>query len=106
MTPNAGRSCRTAPSRCCSPGGTRRRSTGRTGLRRCPNCQYWTIAHRVVALTKLGRRADASAAVRSLLRQCPEFTLEFARRKLFYLKRPEQLELYLGGLAEAGVPDG
>ena len=71
-----------------------------------PNCQYWTIAHRVVALTKLGRRADASAAVRSLLRQCPEFTLEFARRKLFYLKRPEQLELYLGGLAEAGVPDG
>jgi len=71
-----------------------------------PNCQYWTTAHRVVALAKLGRRDDASAAVRSLLRQCPEFTLEFARRKLFYLKRSEQLELYLGGLADAGVPGG
>jgi hypothetical protein len=60
----------------------------------------------VVALTKLGRRDEADATVRALLHQCPEFSLDFARRKLFYLKRPEQLELYLGGLAEAGVPAG
>jgi hypothetical protein len=29
----------------------------------------------------------------------------FARKKLFYLKRPEQVRLYLDGLKEAGVPD-
>ena len=50
-----------------------------------------------------GRRRPA-AAVRTLARQCPEFTVEYARRKLFYLKRAEQLDLYLGGLADAGVP--
>jgi TolB-like protein len=71
-----------------------------------PNCQYWTTAHRVVALAKLGRRAEAATAVRTLLGQCPEFSVEFARKKLFYLKRPEQLELYLGALADAGVPAG
>ena len=71
-----------------------------------PNCQYWTTAHRVVALTRLGRHEDAVAARRSLLRQCPSFSLEFAREKLFYLKRPEQLDLYLGALADAGVPAG
>src|SRR5262245_63422531 len=68
-----------------------------------PNCQYWTTAHRVVALARLGRRDEAATAVRSLLAAHPEFTIEFARRKLFYLKRPEQLDLYLGGLAAAGV---
>jgi adenylate cyclase len=69
-----------------------------------PNCQYWTTAHKVVALARLGRQAESAAAARTLLGQCPEFTVEYARRKLFYLKRPEQLELYLGGLADAGVP--
>jgi hypothetical protein len=57
-----------------------------------------------VALTRLGRKAEATAAVRSLLAQCGEFSVDFARRKLFYLKRPEQLELYLGALTDAGVP--
>jgi len=68
-----------------------------------PNCQYWAIAHRVVALTRLGRRPEAAGAVRTLLAQCPEFSVEFARRKLFYLKRPEQIELYVGALADAGI---
>jgi TolB-like protein len=71
-----------------------------------PNCQYWTTAHRVVALTRLGRHDDAADAVRALLAHCPDFSLEFARTKLFYLKRREQLDLYLGALAEAGVPAG
>jgi adenylate cyclase len=70
-----------------------------------PNCQYWTSAHRVVALAHLGRDAEAAAAVKQLLRECPSFSLEFAREKLFYLKRPEQLELYLDGLTRAGVPE-
>ena len=29
----------------------------------------------------------------------------YARRKLFYLKRPEQLDLYATGLTIAGMPD-
>ena len=69
-----------------------------------PNCQYWTTAHRLVALTQLGRRDEADAALRVLRRQCPEFTVEYARQKLFYLKREEQLDLYLGALVGAGVP--
>lgn len=70
-----------------------------------PNCQYWTIAHRVVALELAGRADEARAAVGSLLAQRPGFSVSFARRKLFYLKRPEQIEQYLGGLAGAGVPE-
>ena len=70
-----------------------------------PNCQYWSTAHKVVAMAQLERWADATVAVKSLLSKCPEFTLEFARERLFYLKRPEQLELYLGGLEKAGVPE-
>ena len=69
-----------------------------------PNCQYWTIAHRVVALIRLGRQDEAADAVRALRASCPEFSVEFARKKLFYLKRPEQLDLYLCSLADAGVP--
>jgi tetratricopeptide (TPR) repeat protein len=69
-----------------------------------PNCQYWTLAHKVVALARLGRSAEATTAVQQLLEMCPEFSLEYARTKLFYLKREDQVEIYLGGLAEAGVP--
>lgn len=69
-----------------------------------PNCQYWTHAHRVVALTRLGRMDEAADAVQAVQAQRPGFSLAFARDKLFYLKRPEQLDLYLGALAEAGVP--
>ena len=70
-----------------------------------PNCQYWTTAHRVVALSHLGRTDEAQRAVAQLLQLCPGFSLEYASRKLFYLKRPEQLELYLDGLSAAGVPE-
>lgn len=70
-----------------------------------PNCQYWATAHRIVALAHLGRDDDARRAVDQLLAQEPRFTLAFARKKLFYLKIPEQIELYLGGLSEAGVAE-
>lgn len=68
-----------------------------------PNCQYWTTAHLAVALAHLGQKEEARDAVRLLLIQRPGFSLAFARRKLFYLKRPEQLEIYFEGLARAGV---
>jgi TolB-like protein len=70
-----------------------------------PNCQYWTTAHRIVALAHLGRHDDAERARDRLLNVCPRFTIRYAREKLFYLKRPEQLDRYLDGLQLAGVPD-
>jgi hypothetical protein len=42
--------------------------------------------------------------VRQLLAEQPAFSRAFAEKKLFYLKRPEQLKLYLDGLDKAGVP--
>ena len=68
-----------------------------------PNCQYWTTAHKAVALAHLGRLEEARRAVGNLLEQKPGFSLAFAKRKLFYLKRPEQLRIYLDGLEKAGV---
>ncbi|TVR20358.1 MAG: hypothetical protein EA389_16330 [Ilumatobacter sp.] len=70
-----------------------------------PNCQYWALAHRVVALAHLGRTDDCASAVEALVRDCPHFTVAYARHKLFYLKRPEQLACYLDGLRAAGVPE-
>jgi TolB-like protein len=69
-----------------------------------PNCQYWATAHAVVALAHLGRHQEARRMAEQLRREEPKFSRDFARRKLFYLKRPEQLQLYLDGLEQAGVP--
>ena len=69
-----------------------------------PNCQYWATAHRTVALAHLGRDDDIARSRARLLEMCPRFTVEFARSKLFYLKRPEQVERYVAGLELAGVP--
>lgn len=70
-----------------------------------PNCQYWADAHLVSALGHLGRSDEAEAAKQTLLRRVPEFSRDFAKRKLFYIKRPEQLDLYLEGLRKAGLPE-
>lgn len=69
-----------------------------------PNCQYWTTAHAVVALNYLDRPREAGQMVHRLLHEQPNFSCAFAKKKLFYLKRPEQLELYIEGLRQAGVP--
>jgi TolB-like protein len=70
-----------------------------------PNCQYWTTAHMAVALAYLDRHAEAKGAIAKLLAEKPGFTCEFAKRKLFYIKRSEQLALYLDGLSKAGLPE-
>ncbi|MBW3566622.1 MAG: winged helix-turn-helix domain-containing protein [Proteobacteria bacterium] len=70
-----------------------------------PNCQYWTTAHKAVALALLDRRDEARKVVKRLREDKPEFSREFARKKLFYLKRPEQLQRYLDALEKAGVPE-
>ena len=68
-----------------------------------PNCQYWTIAHKAVALALLERVDEARVLADGLTRRMPEFCRSFVRDKLFYLKEPKQIERYLGGLREAGV---
>ena len=68
-----------------------------------PNCQYWTFAHRAVALAHLGKQKEAFKAAEELLKMAPQFTFRFAEEKLFYLKIPEQLEGYLEGLKKAGI---
>lgn len=69
-----------------------------------PNHQYWTIAHQAVALAYLGRQQEARACAAQLLARHPGFTRSFARGKLFYLKQPGQLQMYLAGLEKAGIP--
>ena len=68
-----------------------------------PNAQYWARAHLVAALGHLGDENQARIAVIDLMRVKPEFSLAFAREHLFYLKRSEQIEIYLDGLRKAGL---
>ena len=68
-----------------------------------PNCQYWAFAHAVVALAYLDRLDEARNMAGRLLRERPEFSLSFARKRLFFLKREDQLQLYLSGLEKAGI---
>lgn len=70
-----------------------------------PNCQYWALAHKVVALAHMGREADASSSVGKLLATRHDFTIAFAKRRLFYIKDPQQLNGYLEGLRLAGLPE-
>jgi TolB-like protein/class 3 adenylate cyclase/lipoprotein NlpI len=68
-----------------------------------PNAQYWARAHLVAALGHLGDDDQARSAVNDLMRLKPEFSLAFARERLFYLRRAEQIETYIDGLRKAGV---
>lgn len=72
--------------------------------REIPNCQYWTMAHKAVALAYLGRERAARAAMHVVEQERPGFSITFAREKLFYLRSREQLDMYLEGLREAGAP--
>jgi tetratricopeptide (TPR) repeat protein len=68
-----------------------------------PNAQYWARAHLVAALGHLGDAEQVETALRDLLRIKPKFSLTFARERLFYLKRFDQIETYIEGLRRAGV---
>jgi tetratricopeptide (TPR) repeat protein len=70
---------------------------------RVPNAQHWARAHLVSALGHLGDEAQAAGALKELLEIKPAFSLEFAKKHLFYLKRADQLALYLEGLRKAGL---
>jgi hypothetical protein len=71
--------------------------------REIPNCQYWTMAHKAVALAYLGRDAEARAAMQAVQQECPAFSIQFATQKLFYIKSREQLDMYVAGLEKAGA---
>lgn len=71
---------------------------------RVPHCHYWGFAHRVAALGHLSRKAELKSAVQDLLQVKPNFCLDLATRRLFYVKNANQLEIYLDGLRAAGLP--
>jgi TolB-like protein/Tfp pilus assembly protein PilF len=72
---------------------------------RIPNCHYWPYAHRVSALGHCGGDEEISAAVKELLQQKPDFSVDHARSRLFYVKDHAQLTLYLEGLRRAGIDE-
>ena len=69
-----------------------------------PNRQYWTLAHKAVALAGLGRLDDARRALDAALAEQPALSISFARQKLYFVKQAEQIDRYLEGLALAGAP--
>ncbi|MCP4319955.1 MAG: tetratricopeptide repeat protein [Hyphomicrobiales bacterium] len=68
-----------------------------------PNAQYWARAHLVSALGHLGDEAQARESLEELKKVKPEFSIDFAKEHLFYLKREDQIDMYLKGLKLAGV---
>ena len=75
------------------------------GAIRHPRCQFWAFGHRAAALGHLGLGERAHVAVADLINQQPKFCRRYAAKKLYFIKRPEQLQLYLDGLRKAGVPE-
>jgi len=68
-----------------------------------PNRQYWTLAHKAVALALLGRVPEARRVFAAALKEQPALSVGFARQKLYFLKRAEQIGRYLEGLELAGA---
>lgn len=68
-----------------------------------PNSHYWANAALVSALGHLGRTEEANAAVKELLEIKPNFSCDFARSRLFYLKDKQQVEKYVDGLQKSGM---
>jgi tetratricopeptide (TPR) repeat protein len=69
-----------------------------------PNAHYWA---RAILISWLARSGDPEAARRhvpALMRARPDFSCAFARSRLFFLRIPEHLEVFLDGLRRAGVP--
>ena len=73
---------------------------------RVPNCHYWGFSHRVAALGHLQRSDELEAALAELRQINPNFTRRFAQRRLFYVKNPDHIALYIDGLRQAGIPEG
>jgi TolB-like protein/class 3 adenylate cyclase len=72
---------------------------------RIPNCHYWPFVHRVSALGHLQRTDELPIAIAELLQRKPDLTCGLARQRLFYVKNPIHLDLYIEGLRRAGMPE-
>ena len=70
---------------------------------RVPHCHYWPFLHRVSALGHLQQTEALEAARADLLERKPSITCAFARRRLFWVKNPAHVELYVEGLRKAGI---
>src|SRR5262249_61151606 len=70
-----------------------------------PRCHYWPLAHRVSALGYLQTGNELAPALSELLQRKPHFSGGFARRRLFYLKNPVDVDTYVEGLRRAGLPE-
>ena len=46
---------------------------------------------------------EAQQRLQTTLEQVPNFSLEFAKEKMFYMKKQDQVDLYLKGLQSAGA---
>ena len=68
-----------------------------------PNAHYSAHANLLAALGRTGERSRIERARAALLRAKPDFTLDLARARLFYLKSRRQLDRYLDGLTRAGI---
>ncbi len=68
-----------------------------------PNAQYWAFAHLVAALGHLEDKERAEAAIAQLKEVKPDFSIEYAKERLFYLTQASQIDTYLEGLRKAGL---
>jgi TolB-like protein/Tfp pilus assembly protein PilF len=68
-----------------------------------PNHQYWTYAHKAVALALMGKEAEARHALAAALAKEPRLSVRYARERLYYLKDTAQLDRYAEGLERAGA---
>jgi tetratricopeptide (TPR) repeat protein len=72
---------------------------------RVPNSHYSPVAYRAAALGHLPDERASREAAADLLRRVPDFTCGLARARLFFVKDPAHLDLYIDGLRRAGVPE-
>lgn len=68
-----------------------------------PNAHYSAHANLLAALGHIGDQTRIMRARTELLRTKPDFTLDLARTRLFYLKSRNHLDRYLEGLTRAGI---
>jgi len=69
-----------------------------------PNAHYWARVNLLSALGHLGDRQQATTTAAQLMAERPEFTCSFARERMFFVKKPDQMNLFLEGLRKAGIP--
>lgn len=69
-----------------------------------PNAHYWARAKLIAWLAHAGDTEAARAEVPALMRARPGFSRDVARSRLFFVRDPGHLALFLGGLGRAGVP--